>query len=177
MEITQAPETSLTCELVKSHSISDESSLAKAGDLLGAVKALQAEVKSAFRPGIQAADALHSLLIEQESKHYKPLVEAERLIKAKISAFQDEVKAAQKVLERISAETGVLAVMPDTVVPKGVESIENWKYEIEDESLLPREYLMPNTAKIGKDVRSSKGNASIPGVKVWSESGIRYRSR
>jgi hypothetical protein len=46
--------------------------------------------------------------------------------------------------------------------------VERWKYEIIAEIALPREYLMVDTAKLGKIVAAMKGSTNIPGVRVYS---------
>ena len=51
----------------------------------------------------------------------------------------------------------------------GTRVVEYWKYKIEDETKIPREYLIPDTKKIGQIVRAMKEKTDIPGVKVWSE--------
>lgn len=45
----------------------------------------------------------------------------------------------------------------------------DWKYEIVDASLLPREFLQANETLIGATVRDQKEETQIPGVRVWSE--------
>jgi|ERR1041384_2634771 hypothetical protein len=49
---------------------------------------------------------------------------------------------------------------------------EYWLFEIEDASLIPREYLMPDTARIRKFVNAMKGEMPIPGVRIYSEKRI-----
>ena len=44
----------------------------------------------------------------------------------------------------------------------------DWKAEIVNGSLLPREYLMPDETKINAVVRASKGTIPIPGVRIYS---------
>ena len=43
---------------------------------------------------------------------------------------------------------------------------------IEDEDKIPKEYTKPDLEKIGKDIRKSKGQIKIPGVKVHIEDAI-----
>ena len=49
-----------------------------------------------------------------------------------------------------------------------------WKFEVEDLTKIPLEYLMPDMVKIGKVVRAG---VKIPGVKSWQESSLRVNSK
>jgi len=44
-----------------------------------------------------------------------------------------------------------------------------WKYKIIDEALIPREFLTPDTVKIGKYARAMAKDAKISGVEFYSE--------
>lgn len=46
---------------------------------------------------------------------------------------------------------------------------EHWTFEVEDITKLPKEYLLPDTAKIGKVVKALKGDTNIPGIKLIRE--------
>jgi hypothetical protein len=54
----------------------------------------------------------------------------------------------------------------------GVQTREVWKFVVEDEAKLPREYLVPDESKIRRVVQALKGDARIAGVRVWSEPAI-----
>jgi hypothetical protein len=60
--------------------------------------------------------------------------------------------------------------VPPPETPKikltGATMKTTWDFEIVNEALIPRQYLMPDTVKIGRKVRDLKGQANIPGVKV-----------
>lgn len=45
-----------------------------------------------------------------------------------------------------------------------------WKFEVVDENLLPKEFMLPDLVKIGKVIRAG---VNIPGVKSWQEDSIR----
>lgn len=58
--------------------------------------------------------------------------------------------------------------------PKVIESAAgatnyttDWEIRVEDEGKLPREYTVPDLAKIKKAVRAAKGELKIPGVLAW----------
>ncbi len=91
-------------------------------------------------------------------------------------AAKDAAKA-EAFAER--AETATAA--PVTVAPlhsniEGVSRTKRWTFEIENASLIPRPYLMPNEKMLGEIARSTKGTLSIPGVRIYSEDSLASRS-
>ncbi len=66
------------------------------------------------------------------------------------------------------------AVVPEPVAPaptkvKGISTRTVWKFEITDPSQVPDEYKTIDEKKIGGVVRALKGDAKIPGVRVYPE--------
>jgi hypothetical protein len=53
-----------------------------------------------------------------------------------------------------------------------VSTREVWKFEITDAAQIPREYLVVDEARIRKVVQALKGDAKIPGVRVYPERQI-----
>ena len=51
-------------------------------------------------------------------------------------------------------------------VKTAIRTRTNWTYEIIDENLIPREFLMVDTVKLNKYVKEHKGNTDIAGVKA-----------
>ena len=72
------------------------------------------------------------------------------------------------------AEMIVAPVITTQEAPKvkGVATKTIWKFEITDVSQLPREYMTPDTTKIGSVVRATKGTLPIAGVRIYSEEVI-----
>lgn len=108
------------------------------------------------------------------------VAEAEAAMQAAI----EEERMAKEEVDRLAAEAErmkqepvavSLIQIPKKTTPKveGVSYTEVWKFEIFSSALIPREYLIPDTAKIGSAVRSSKGETSIPGIRVFSERQVR----
>ena len=99
----------------------------------------------------------------------------------------DNAKAAY-ILNQSAMPAPTLAAMVPTPPPppptvatappkiEGVYSATSWTFDIVDESLVPREYLMLDLKKIGQIVRAMKGDTKIPGIAARSESGMRVRT-
>lgn len=83
--------------------------------------------------------------------------------KADIRAAELEQQAATVVAPIISREPPKVAA---------IATREVWKFVIEDASKLPREYLVPDEARVRKVVSALKGDANIPGVRVYCEKQI-----
>lgn len=85
-------------------------------------------------------------------------------------------EAEAKMQEAATVTPFAPTVESKAVKQKGITTGKVWKFEIVDESLLPREYLIPDEIQIRKQVTVWKEKASIPGVKIWSEDSIRVKA-
>ena len=74
-----------------------------------------------------------------------------------------------RIIDEVARKEAELQPVPDIPAPakaEGVSLRENWTFEIVDESLIPREYLIPDEVKIRKVVVALKDKTNIPGVKA-----------
>jgi hypothetical protein len=123
-----------------------------------------------------------------ERKERERIEQEERAAIARANAEQEELQrrstaAAAKGNERRAAE---LAARAASVVPaapelaplkaKGISFGELWGYDVMDELLIPREYLMIDHAKIRAVVKAMKGATKIPGIAVRSSPQVSSRS-
>lgn len=96
--------------------------------------------------------------------------EEERRINAAVEAEQAGDKAtAEAILSEPVLNVPVAVPEPATPKVEGVSIRENWKFEVVNPLLVPREYLMPNETLIGATVRARKGQIEIPGVRIYAE--------
>lgn len=105
--------------------------------------------------------------IEEENR----LALAERLEKEGMAEQAEEVLAAPVVVEVAKVE----APAPKVTV-QGASTRQNWQFSIDDESLVPREYMTPDLVKIGRLVKAMKGETRIPGVRVFDAGTVAFRS-
>jgi hypothetical protein len=106
---------------------------------------------------------------EQRRLEEEARKERERLAKqAEKAAAAGKVEKAE-TLEARAAQ--VVAPVLQTETPKvaGVSTRSVWKFEIVDPELVPRVYLVPDEAKIRRVAQALKGDANIPGVRVYEE--------
>lgn len=97
--------------------------------------------------------------------------EAEKLEKKADKAEGQGNGAKAEELRGKAQEIEAIAPIVQSTVSKidGIKKMKIWKFTITDEALLPREYLIPDTKKIGAMAKASKGTITIPGVKIYSE--------
>ena len=73
-----------------------------------------------------------------------------------------------EAMEEIEKPLEVYVPPPETpkVTLSGATVKTTWTFEIVNETLIPRQYLMPDEKKIGAIIRANQGKIAIPGVKV-----------
>jgi len=116
----------------------------------------------------------------KEAQATADLLAQENAILDAISLEQDgDVAGAMAVLNNPApVPVCVPPVIVQREVPKtqGVSAAVVWKFKIDDESRIPREYLMVDEKKLGAVVRAMKDKTSIPGVSVYPEGAARFRA-
>jgi len=128
-----------------------------------------------------------------------PVEQADRITRTKILNFQKEqerIRREQEEINRLREEaaqkqkelTGeITEVEMVEVVPEAPKRIstdvgiagqrENWKWEVIDINLVPREYLMINAGILTPVVKASKGKLTIPGIRIYNEPIIQVSTR
>lgn len=95
---------------------------------------------------------------------------------AALEAAGDTQTAAAIVEEQLAAPAPVVRLEPAAPKVAGVSMVEAWDFEVVNAALLPREYLVPDLAKIRGVVKALKGGARIPGVRVFRADQVRVRA-
>ena len=107
------------------------------------------------------------LRAEQRAVEERARKEAEEARLAAAAAVTAEEKAQAEAKAKIADQTAsvaaVTAVAPETEKLKGAR--KTWDFEIEDESKIPLEYMMPDEKKIRAMVVATKGKVAIPGIR------------
>jgi hypothetical protein len=82
-------------------------------------------------------------------------------------ARAEQIIAAPVVIPPV-APRPVFVAPPPAPIPRveGVSFRDEWDFEISEESLIPRQYLTPDSTKIRGVVRALKDATAIPGIKV-----------
>lgn len=135
------------------------------------VKMINAEFKGVVTP---IEDAIKSIKLGisayRQSEDMKAAEEQKALLEqeAKLAARQGDVAGIQEIAK---AHAEVEAAAPSIVrTQTGKASFRtDPKFEIVDATQIPREFLMPDEAKIRAYARETKGNGTIQGVRIWNE--------
>lgn len=201
-------------ETARAIAIVDDGSYLHAAEMVKGIKALRAEVDEAFDSIIAKANAAHKEACAKKRAAETPLIEAERLIKAAMGAFdeaQERIRRAeQQRLEdeerrrveedRINlaahmetegkafGDEGIVAEAHELInqpivpvvapvvkaVPKvqGVTYRDVYKFQVVNPQLVPRQYCIVNESAIRSVVNGLKGEAVIPGVRIWKERAV-----
>lgn len=130
------------------------------------------------------ARSAYDAYTDEKKRLFSKLDSAENILKGKLAAIERERREQMRKAEAAAREAAKAAAekrdgeelfeepvsAPPTPQPHpkvdGVSTRSHWTFQIEDESLIPREYLVVDIQKIGQVVRALKENANIPGVKV-----------
>ncbi len=139
-------------ERIATTKVIDANSYALVCDLGKEAKRIGKLIEEEFQPSIQQADKAHKGMIKLRDRALANFEEAELLSKDKI---------AESVVK-----TDV----------EGVSLAERWYPKIENENLIPREYLVPDMTKIKAMVLALKGEARIPGVVACMKPSVTFRT-
>lgn len=116
---------------------------------------------------------------ERKEKEAVAKLEAEALAKAGKAREAEQVKEQAKIESQAMTEqaNAVLEeqpmfhapIAPKQKAPDGLALKGNWTFEITDESLIPREYLLVNESALKATAKTQKQNANVPGVRFFQE--------
>jgi hypothetical protein len=148
------------------------------------LREVNAQAKEAARPFLESEAKIKRAMIaysdEQdriraaEQRRANEAAEKERLRLQEIAdraAAKGQEGKAEIFAERAQA---VVAPVAQRAAPKveGVSIPKVWQYEITDEDLIPREYLVVDEVKLRKVVMALKSQTNIPGVRVFEQKRI-----
>lgn len=125
---------------------------------------------------------LRQIYLEKELARRKA-EEADKLAQAELlEAAGAKDEAEQLISEAIQEnEAPVVVNVPSPPTPKvemaGMAMVTTWKFRIVNESLIPRDYLIPDETKIGAVVRSLHEKHNIPGIEAYCETKPRATGR
>lgn len=117
-------------------------------------------IRALFKPPIDACDKIEAELKAKVAAH----------IASQAERNQAAMEIASEAVEAGDTELAEQALATVTEIGNvdGISHRTSWAFEIEDESKLPREWLVPDLKAIGAHARAAKGDeapAPIPGVK------------
>ena len=136
--------------------------------LLAQSKAMAKTIIADFQPAKKKAFETHSTICTTEKKHLKPLSDAEKYIKGEMVRFKIE----QDQLD--IKNDAFLSTVPEI---EGIEMRITWTFEIENESVIPREFLSPDATKLKEHAKKFKESSPVKGVRFLPKTTIAVRSQ
>jgi len=107
---------------------------------------------------------------EQEEKIRREAIRQQEEARLKEAEELEKNGEAEKAEEILSAPILAPVFKPQKIEkPEGVSYHDNWKFEIVDESKIPRDYLMPDEKEIGRTVKARKEKTNIPGIRAYND--------
>lgn len=149
-----------------------------------ALRQVNAQAKDAAAPFMASEQKIKRAMISYSDEQDRIRQEEQR--KAN-EAAEKERRRLQEIADRAAAKgqenkaeafaeraAAVVAPVAQQAAPKisGVNIPKVWTFEIENEKLIPREYLLVDETKIRKVVQALKGSTNIPGVRVFEQKRI-----
>lgn len=98
--------------------------------------------------------------------------EEERKLQEAVAAEEaGEQERAEAIIEK-PVEVTPVTVQKDTPKVQGMHFRTNWRFRVVDETKVPRQYLVLDMSKIGKEVRDKKDKTDIPGIEAYPDKGV-----
>jgi len=127
--------------------------------------------------------------VKETNEAYKtlmePIEEADKITANKMLAFDAEQKRKIREAELNNGEFTIdlTPIEKPEAVPERVRTNmgssgqrDNWKWEVVDFALVPDTYKMINPAVLTPTAKSYKDTRTIPGIRIYNEPIIAYRS-
>ena len=129
------------------------------------------EIKSAISTKRVGYQREQDRIRQKEEDRIRKLQEAEakKLEKQAENVKSPELAEAKREEAEQIRETAPVTSIAPLEKSEGIRTVTNYKFEIIDPSKIPVEYLIPDEQKIGRQVRATKGEISIPGIKTYTE--------
>ncbi|NIQ00987.1 MAG: hypothetical protein GWM98_11660 [Nitrospinaceae bacterium] len=111
----------------------------------------------------------------KEMEERRAIEQKKRDAEAEALAAQGKEEDGVALLDKplpVDEAPPVAPVAPSTVPKHKTVIREKWTFKIEDESAIPREYMVPDLKTIGAYGRAKKNKAEIPGVRFFDENEI-----
>ena len=132
----------------------------------------------------QAKQAVADMAAKVETERLRREAEDQRIEAALAFAQSGDMKQAEKLLEQpveVAVVVPVPVFIPPVAVPEapktGTSYGVNWDFEVTDERLIPREYLMVDEVKLRGVVRAMKQNTRILGIRAVEKPTTRLGKR
>ena len=170
-----------------------------ATDDLGIISKLKKAMEAKKRDYLEPLKVRTDAIRETYNFLMEPILEADKITRNKMLAYDAEqrrIRAEQEEINRkrmeaaeaemrlkgeLSESVNLVEVAPEpaksTATEMGSSSVkENWKYEVIDIELLPRAYMMPDTALLTATAKKYHDKKPVAGVRFYNDPIISVRA-
>lgn len=141
---------------------------ARLKEITAPLRAAEKSVRDLFRPALDFYGTLE--------KELKARIGEVKLRQEEENRRAMEAAAAAHAAGDAAGTSQALATVKNLASVKGVGARLAWDFEIEDESQLPRDYLMPNVRAISDAAKGVETPPAIPGVRWFQKPIVSARS-
>jgi len=157
----------------------DEDTVEKASEMLVFIKTAKKNLEDQRVFLVQPLND-HVKAINAKFKEWvQPLEAADSIVRSKVLIFRSEQKALRIAAEAVLIDDEeTLSDLPQRIVrsSSGSTSVRKvWQYEVTDEAIVPRKYLMLDEGAIGFAVR--EGERDIPGIRIFQQESLSVRAK
>lgn len=98
------------------------------------------------------------------------------MMKERVEEYAERERAAIAALPGLAPEQVVEVAAAVSQPMEGAHMRSNWKAEVTDASLVPREYLCPDMRLLSRTAKRTKGTLEIPGVRIYNDQTLVVKS-
>lgn len=147
------------------------------GQCMGVVDECKAAHKTEKEPWLTGSKAIDEFFLRRN----EAFVLTYGRVTAQIKAWDDAQKAKQRDVAAIARGQGVAPPPPPPKIEGayGTQAIPltKWTFDVEDPTLIPLGYLMPDERAIQAAINQSDGKIVIPGIKVMPVDTMQIRRK
>lgn len=154
----------------------------KKAEYLQPLKEYRDQVSYAFDtlldPILQADTCTREKILAFNREQDRKRKEQEEVNRLRMEAAQKEMALNGELTESVNL-VEVSPIAPNTVRTDmgSAGQRDNWKWEVVDKALVPEEYKIINAGMLTPVVKASKGQLTIPGIRIYNEPSIAVRAR
>ena len=153
--------------------INDNEDYEMIAEILKSSKGKQKEIKGFYKEPKDVAHKAHKEICDMEKEDLTILTRFEDLSKKEMTKYLLEIEEKKEEQEKNENKEDIEIEIPKV---QGVSVSNKFDYEIENQDLLPRDFLIPNEKMIRDAINSSNGTIEIPGVKIIKDKIISVRA-
>ena len=153
----------------------------KRKDYLAPLKAQTEAIRDTYNylmaPVLNADKITRDKMLTYDAEQRRIRAEQEEINRLRIEAARKEMELKGELTESVELVEVAPEVKPVSTNLGTAGQRDNWKWEIIDHLLIPREYLVVDNAQLTAIARRHHDKKQIPGVRFYNEPTIAVRTR